>query len=115
MAEQRFQTGFSAAGLLGVRLHKRPSGMLPANCRPLQNQARFKVVPLPKTCKVQPGRLLSRFLVRKFTFEQKGQGQVRLVVDNYMLDEVHKLLFDGLIHKLTQAVNGSGLLSRAIW
>ena len=33
----------------------------------------------------------------------KGQGQVRLVVDNYMLDEVHKLLFDGLIHKVDTA------------
>jgi hypothetical protein len=30
----------------------------------------------------------------------KGQGQVRLVIDNYMLDEVHKLLFDGLIQKV---------------
>jgi hypothetical protein len=30
----------------------------------------------------------------------KGQGQVRLVVDNFMLDEVHKLLFDGLIQKV---------------
>ena len=30
----------------------------------------------------------------------KGQGQVRLVVDNYMLDDVHKLLFDGLIHNI---------------
>jgi mono/diheme cytochrome c family protein len=29
----------------------------------------------------------------------KGQGQIRLVVDNYMLDDVLKLLFDGLIQE----------------
>jgi hypothetical protein len=33
----------------------------------------------------------------------KGRGQVRLVVDNYMLDEVQKLLFDGLLQNFDTA------------